>query len=445
MRSKGKMKVLKFGGTSVGTAERFRSIIPLINDGTDKIVVLSAMSGTTNALADISELFSAGNRDEAVKMSEALRSSYHGVVDELYSSATWAEKAHDLVDEQFNYIITLFSREFSRHNEKRILARGELLSSTFLHFLLSEAGIPSYLLPALNFMRIDKDGEPDYFYIRENLKREMAPVKDEKLIITQGYICRNAYGETDNLRRGGSDYTATIIGASLGVEEVQIWTDISGLHNNDPRYVSNTRVIRSLSFDEAAELSYFGAKILHPSSVNPARLKKIPVRLKNTMEPSDEGTLITSESRWEDYKAVAAKDGIIALRIHSARMLMAYGFMRRIFEAFEAFKTPIDMITTSEVSVSLTIDDPTYLDEIVKTLQSIGAVEVERDQTIICVVGDFRPNRVGSAPEIFEALDEIPVKMISYGGSENSVSILINTSDKTVALQSLSAKLFPEE
>ena len=445
MRSKGKMKVLKFGGTSVGTAERFRSIIPLINDGTDKIVVLSAMSGTTNALADISELFSAGNRDEAFKMSEALRSSYHGVVDELYSSATWAEKAHDLVDEQFNYIITLFSREFSRHNEKRILARGELLSSTFLHFLLSEAGITSYLLPALNFMRIDKDGEPDYFYIRENLKREMAPVKDEKLIITQGYICRNAYGETDNLRRGGSDYTATIIGASLGVEEVQIWTDISGLHNNDPRYVSNTRVIRSLSFDEAAELSYFGAKILHPSSVNPARLKKIPVRLKNTMEPSDEGTLITSESKWEDYKAVAAKDGIIALRIHSARMLMAYGFMRRIFEAFEAFKTPIDMITTSEVSVSLTIDDPTYLDEIVKTLQSIGAVEVERDQTIICVVGDFRPNRVGSAPEIFEALDEIPVKMISYGGSENSVSILINTSDKTVALQSLSAKLFPEE
>jgi len=439
------MKVYKFGGTSVGSPERFRALIPLISDGTEKIVVLSAMAGTTNTLAEISGLFSAGNSDEAVKMSNALRNTYHRVVDDLYSSATWAEKSHDLVDEQFNYIITLFSREFSRHNEKRILARGELLSSTFLHFLLSEAGIPSYLLPALNFMRIDKDGEPDYYYIRENLRREMAPVKDEKIIITQGFICRNAYGETDNLRRGGSDYTATIIGASLDADEVQIWTDISGLHNNDPRYVSNTRVIRSLSFAEAAELSYFGAKILHPSSVNPARMKKIPVRLKNTMEPSDEGTLITSESRWEDYKAVAAKDGIIALRIHSARMLMAYGFMRRIFEAFEAFKTPIDMITTSEVSVSLTIDDPTYLDEIVKTLQSIGAVEVERDQTIICVVGDFRPNRVGSAPEIFEALDEIPVKMISYGGSENNVSILINTSDKTVALQALSARLFPEE
>jgi aspartate kinase len=439
------MKVLKFGGTSVGSAERFKSLVPLINDDSEKIVVLSAMAGTTNALVEISELFSAGNRDEAVKKSEALRSKYHSVVNELFSSATWAEKGHDLVDEQFNYIITLFSREFNRHNEKRIVARGELLSSTFLHFLLSEAGISSYLLHALNFMRIDKDGEPDYFYIRENLKRELAPAKNEKLIITQGFICRNAYGETDNLRRGGSDYTATIIGASLAVDEVQIWTDISGLHNNDPRYVNNTRVIRSLSFDEAAELSYFGAKILHPSSVNPARLKKIPVRLKNTLEPSDEGTLITSESKWEDYKAVAAKDGIIALRIRSARMLMAYGFMRRIFEAFEAFKTPIDMITTSEVSVSLTIDDPTYLDEIVKTLQSIGAVEVEKDQTIICVVGDFRPNRVGSAPEIFEALDEIPVKMISYGGSENSVSILINTSDKTVALKLLSAKLFPED
>ena len=444
------MKVLKFGGTSVGSAERFRSLIPLINDGTEKIVVLSAMSGTTNALVEISEMFSAGSRETAVKKNEALRSTYHGVVDELFSSSTWAEKAHDLVDEQFNYINTLLSREFSRHNEKRIVARGELLSSTFLHFLLSEAGIPSFLLPALNYMRIDKDGEPDYFYIRENLKRELAPAKGEKLIITQGFICRNAYGETDNLRRGGSDYTATIIGASLEVEEVQIWTDISGLHNNDPRYVSNTRVIRTLSFNEAAELSYFGAKILHPSSVNPARLKKIPVRLKNTMEPSDEGTLITSESGWEDYKAVAAKDGIIAVRIHSARMLMAYGFMRRIFEAFEAFKTPIDMITTSEVSVSLTIDDPTHLNEIVNTLKSIGAVEVEKDQTIICVVGDFRPNRVGSAPEIFEALDEIPVKMISYGGSENSVSILINSSDKIVALQSvalksLSAKLFPEE
>ncbi|MDX9903168.1 MAG: aspartate kinase [Bacteroidales bacterium] len=439
------MKVYKFGGTSVGNPERFRSLIPLISDGEAKIVVLSAMAGTTNALTEISGLFASGDSEGALARTAALRGDYHRVADELFSSLTWAEKAHDLADEHFNYIAALFSREHSRHNEKRILARGELLSSAFLHFLLSEQGIASLLVPALNFMRIDKDGEPDYFYIRENLNRELGAVRDEKIIITQGFICRNAYGETDNLRRGGSDYSATIIGAAIMAEEVQIWTDISGLHNNDPRYVANTRVVRQLSYDEAAELAYFGAKILHPSSINPARLKKIPVRLKNTMEPSDEGTVIVSGSTPEDYKAVAAKDGVISLRIRSAGMMMAYGFMKRIFEAFEAFKTPIDMITTSEVSVSLTIDDPTWLSEIVKTLQSIGNVEVEKDQTIICVVGDFRPSREGSAPEIFEALNEIPVKMISYGGSDNSMSILINTSDKVVALQSLSSKLFPEE
>ncbi|HNT92200.1 MAG: aspartate kinase [Bacteroidales bacterium] len=436
------MKVYKFGGTSVGSPERLRALIPLISDGELKIVVLSAMAGTTNELAEISGLFSSGDREGAAGRAEQLRARYHAIADELYSSSTWGEKAHDLVDEHFNYIIALFSREFSRHNEKRILARGELLSTAMFHFLLSECGISSLLVPALNFMRIDKDGEPDYFYIRENLKRELAAVKDETLIITQGFICRNVFGETDNLRRGGSDYSATIIGAALTAEEVQIWTDISGMHNNDPRYVSNTKVIRNLSFSEAAELAFFGAKILHPSSINPARMKNIPVRLKNTLEPDDEGTLITSASALKDYTAVAAKDGITAIRIRSDRMLMAYGFMRRIFEAFEAYKTPIDMITTSEVSVSLTIEDPSNLEDIVKMLSSIGMVEVEHDQTIICVVGDFRPDRVGSAPEIFEALNDIPVKMISYGGSENSMSILINTSDKITALRSLGEKLF---
>lgn len=436
------MKVYKFGGTSVGSPERFRALVPLISDGETKIVVLSAMAGTTNELVEISSLFSSGDREEAARRTELLRAKYYAVADELFSYATWGERAHDLIDEHFNYLIALFSREFSRHNEKRILARGELLSTALLHFLLSETGIESCLIPALNFMRVDKDGEPDYFYIRENLKREMAAVRDEKIIITQGFICRNVFGETDNLRRGGSDYSATIIGAALNADEVQIWTDISGLHNNDPRYVENTSVIRNLSFSEAAELAFFGAKILHPSSINPARQKNIPVRLKNTLEPDDEGTLITSASTLQDYTAVAAKDGITAIRIRSDRMLMAYGFMRRIFEAFEAFRTPIDMITTSEVSVSLTIEDPTFLDDIVKSLSSIGLVEVERNQTIICVVGDFRPDRVGSAPEIFEALNEIPVKMISYGGSENSVSILINTSDKITALRSLSKKLF---
>ena len=439
------MKIYKFGGTSVGSPKGFRALIPLITDGEVKVVVLSAMAGTTNALLEISELFSAGNNDEATVRTSHLREKYHLIIDELYTSAIWREKAHNLIDEHFNYIIALFSHEFSRHNEKRIIARGELISTALLHFLLAEEGIPSILLPALNFMRVDKDGDPDYYYIRENLKREMAAVSDEKIMITQGFICRNVYGETDNLRRGGSDYSATVIGAALGAQEVQIWTDISGLHNNDPRYVENTRVVRELSFAEAAELAFFGAKILHPSSINPARLKNIPVRLKNTIDPSDEGTLITSSSAYEDYKAVAAKDGITALRIRSDRMLVAYGFMRRIFEAFEAFKTPIDMISTSEVSVSLTIEDPDKLDDIVRSLNSIGVIEVDRNQTIICIVGDFRPERVGSAPEVFEALNDIPVKMISYGGSESSVSILINTSDKIIALKSLSAKLFPEE
>jgi aspartate kinase len=441
------MKIYKFGGTSVGSPDRFRALIPLINDGEIKIVVLSAMAGTTNELVEISGCFSSGDKEGAEGLTRELRLKYHSVAGELFTESVWSAKAHEIIDEQFDFIINLLSRDFSLHNEKRILARGELLSTALLHFLLSEKGIPSLLVPALRFMRIDKDGEPDYFYIRENLKRELSALKEEKIIITQGFICRNVNGETDNLRRGGSDYSATIIGAALGpgeVQEIQIWTDISGLHNNDPRYVPGTRVVRDLSFSEAAELAYFGAKILHPSSINPARMKNIPVRLKNTLEPADEGTLITSTSSLVDYKAVAAKDGVIAIKIRSGRMLMAYGFMRRIFEAFEAYRTPIDLITTSEVSVSLIIEDSTYLDEILKILNSIGQVEVDRDQTIICVVGDFRPDRVGSAPEIFEALNEIPVKMISYGGSENSVSILINTSDKVTALRELSKNLFPD-
>lgn len=436
------MKVYKFGGTSAGSPERFRALIPLINDGGLKIVVLSAMAGTTNSLADISGLLGSGDKPGAEQMTVKLRSKYHTIVSDLFTSEEWSGRAHDLTDEHFDFITSLISGEPARGTDKMILARGELISTAFLHFLLSEQGIPSLLLPALDFMRVDKDGEPDYFYISENLKRALSAVKDEKIIITQGFICRNVFGETDNLRRGGSDYSATIIGAAIGAEEVQIWTDISGLHNNDPRYVEKTRVVRRLSFSEAAELAFFGAKILHPLSINPARMKNIPVRLKNTMEPDDEGTLITSETTLEDYTAVAAKDGITSIRIHSGRMLMAYGFMKRIFEVFETFRTPIDMITTSEVSLSLTIEDTTHLEEIVKSLSSIGQVKTEYNQTIICVVGDFRPERVGSAPEIFEALNEIPVKMISYGGSDHSISILINTSDKVTALRALNEKLF---
>jgi aspartate kinase len=435
-------KIMKFGGTSVGNPDRMRALIPLITGNERKVVVLSAMAGTTNNLIEITDLLYEGNVNEASVKIEALREKYHQVVQKLFSTAAFKKSGRELIDSHFDYINNFTLRVFTKQQEKAIVAQGELMSTSLFHQLLQEKKIKSVLLPALSFMRIDKDGEPDYFYIEENINRELEKYDSENIIITQGFICRNVYGEIDNLKRGGSDYSASIIGAVLKVKEIQIWTDISGFHNNDPRFVENTRVIRELSFDEAAELAYFGAKILHPASVNPAREKNIPVRLKNTMEPEDEGTLITSSSVLLDYKAVAAKDGISVLRIRSDRMLMAYGFLRKVFEIFEAYRTPIDMITTSEVAVSLTIDNSQYLDQLAKDLKELGTVEIEENQTIICVVGDFRTARTGSAPEIFEALNTIPLKMISYGGSPHSMSLLIDTKNKTQALRMLSKHLF---
>jgi len=433
---------MKFGGTSVGSPDRMRAIIPLISDEERKIVVLSAMSGTTNSLIEIADLLYADKRDEASLKIEELREKYHNVVGDLYSTEDFRKSGHELINSHFDYIRNFTLRVFTKLQEKAILAQGELISTSLFCNLLKEKQIPAVLLPALNFMRIDKDGEPDSFYIKENLKRELKPFQSENIIITQGFICRNAYGEIDNLKRGGSDFTASLLGAVLNVSEIQIWTDINGFHNNDPRFVEKTKVIRELSFDEAAELAYFGAKILHPSSVNPAREMNVPVRLKNTLEPEDEGTLITSNCVLKDYKAVAAKDGISVLRIKSDRMLMAYGFLRKVFEIFEAYKTPIDMITTSEVSVSLTIDNSEYINQIANDLKELGSVEIEQDQSILCIVGDFRTERTGSAPEIFEALNTIPLKMISYGGSPYSLSLLIDTSDKVKALNLLNKHLF---
>lgn len=433
---------MKFGGTSVGSPDRMKALIPLINDGDRNVVVLSAMSGTTNSLVEIAGLLHAGKTDEASAAIEQLREKYVNVVNNLYSSAESKREGHEIIDSHFEYIRNFTLRVFTKMQEKAILAQGELLSTALFHKLLTERNIRSVLLPALKFMRIDKDGEPDSYYITENLAREMQGLENEKLIITQGFICRNAYGEIDNLKRGGSDFTASLLGAALKVDEIQIWTDINGFHNNDPRFVDKTQVIRELSFDEAAELAYFGAKILHPSSVNPARVLNIPVRLKNTMDPGDPGTLITASSTLLDYKAVAAKDGISVIRIRSDRMLMAYGFLRKVFEIFEAYKTPIDMITTSEVAVSLTIDNDEYINQIAHDLKELGSVEIEQNQSIICIVGDFRTERTGSAPEIFEALNTIPLKMISYGGSPNSLSLLIDTSDKINALRLLSKHLF---
>lgn len=435
-------KIMKFGGTSVGSPERMKALIPLITGNESKVVVLSAMTGTTNSLVEISDLLYNAENAQAEAKTEALRKKYHSVVQELYTTSAYKQSCKELIDSHFDYIKSLSEKIFTSKQEKAILAQGELISTALMHNLLLEKNISSVLLPALNYMRIDKDGEPDYYYIEESLGRELINYDGKSVIITQGFICRNALGDIDNLKRGGSDYSASIVGAALNVNEIQIWTDISGFRNNDPRYVEDTKIIRELSFDEAAELAYFGAKILHPSSVNPARMKNIPVCLKNTLEPEDEGTMITATSDFVDYKAVAAKDNISVLRIRSDRMLMAYGFLRKVFEIFERYRTPIDMITTSEVSVSLTIDNPQYIEEIAKELNELGSVEIERNLSIICVVGDFRTERTGSAPEIFEALNTIPLKMISYGGSMHSLSLLIDTSNKIESLKLLSKHLF---
>jgi aspartate kinase len=436
------MKIMKFGGTSVGNPDRMKALIPLINDNDRKIVVLSAMAGTTNSLVEITELLYSDNIDMASQKNDTLCSKYHQVTDEIFDTDAFRKSGHELIDAHFEYIRNFTQSVFTKLQEKAILSQGELISTSLFHMLLQERNIKSVLIPALSFMRIDKDGEPDSFYIKENIRRELENNNSENIIITQGFICRNAYGEIDNLKRGGSDFTASLIGAAINASEIQIWTDINGFHNNDPRFVENTKVIREISFDEAAELAYFGAKILHPSSVNPARENNIPVRLKNTMDPEDVGTLITSASILQDYKAVAAKDGISVLRIRSDRMLMAYGFLRKVFEIFEAYRTPIDMITTSEVAVSITIDNPEYINQIAKDLKELGSVEVEVNLTIICIVGDFRTERTGSAPEIFEALNTIPLKMISYGGSPHSLSLLIDTANKIEALRLLSKHLF---
>lgn len=439
------MKVFKFGGTSVGSAARIAALKGLLRNGESKVVVLSAMAGTTNALVEICDQIKAGRRAEADSLIDGLRLKYVGVIEELFLKDEFLKAGREMVDDHFGYIGSFTTGDFTPADEKKILARGELISTALFHLHLKECGVASALVPALNFMRTDKDGEPDYYYISQNLEREMKDCGDAEIIITQGFICRNAAGEIDNLRRGGSDYTASIIGAALEVSEVQIWTDISGFHNNDPRFVEGTSVIRELSFAEAAELAYFGAKILHPSTINPAREKKIPVVLKNTLEPEDPGTVIADITKLEDYKAIAAKDDITVIRITSDRMLNSYGFMSRVYEVFEYHKTAIDMIATSEVSVSLTIDNTGKLDEIVADLRRLGRVETESRQTIVCVVGDFRTDRAGSAPEIFEALNDIPVKMISYGASPISLSLLIDSRHKVEALRSLHRNLFPRK
>ena len=436
------MKVLKFGGTSVGSAERMESLVHLINDEVPKIVVLSAMSGTTNYLLDIANALYAKENNKAKLLIDKLENTYKGVIKQLYKTTTALNKGEELLVSHFDYLRSFTIDLFTINEERAILAQGELLSTALFHYYLEEIKIDSVLLSALNFMRIDENEEPDMKYIQTNTKAELKKYPDAKLFITQGYICRNAFGEIDNLKRGGSDYTATIIGAAIKADEIEIWTDIDGMHNNDPRVVDNTHPISELSFDEAAELAYFGAKILHPTCILPAQTNNIPVHLLNTMQPSAKGTLISSKTTADTIKAVAAKDGITAINIKSGRMLLAYGFLRAVFEIFERYKTPIDMITTSEVAVSLTIDNIKNLDSIVKELKEFCSVEVDSDLTIVCIVGNFAAEKQGYAMRIFEALKDIPIRMISYGGSEHNVSVLVDTKLKKDALVALNNGLF---
>lgn len=436
------MKVLKFGGTSVGSAERMKGVADIVVNDEPKIVVLSAMSGTTNSLVAIGDKLYADDKSGAKRAIADLEHKYFDTVQSLYNADEFKEKANLIIKEHFDFMKSFVVNVFNLFQERALLAQGELLSTKMFHLFLEERGVESALLPALDFMRINRDEEPDMEYIREHAAQEIDKRKGIKLFITQGYICRNSFGEIDNLKRGGSDYTASIVGNAVNASEVQIWTDIDGMHNNDPRVVDKTKPVAKLSFDEAAELAYFGAKILHPQSIRPAAELGIPVKLLNTMDPKAKGTTISKETGEGLVKAIAAKDGITAIKIKSARMLLAYGFLRSVFEVFERFKTPIDMITTSEVAVSLTIDDTSNLDKIVSELEAFGIVEVDNDQSIVCIVGNMVSETEGVAINIFEALKNVPIRMISYGGSRHNVSLVVDGEYKQKALQSLNDGLF---
>ena len=435
------MKVLKFGGTSVGSAQRMKDVAKLIV-GEKNLIVLSAMSGTTNSLVEISDYLYKKNPDGANEIINKLSQKYFGHIDELYATEEYKEKACELVTFHFDHIRSFTKDLFTLFEEKVVLAQGELISTGMMNLYLQEQGVNSVLLPALDFMRTDKNAEPDPVYIKEKLNRLLEENAGADLYITQGYICRNAYGEIDNLQRGGSDYTASLIGAAIKAEEIQIWTDIDGMHNNDPRFVKGTSPVRHLHFEEAAELAYFGAKILHPTCILPAKINNIPVRLLNTMQPDAPGTLISNATEKGKIKAVAAKDNITAIKIKSGRMLLATGFLRKVFETFENYQTPIDMVTTSEVGVSVTIDNCKHLDEIVNDLKKYGTVSVDEDMVIVCVVGDLEWENVGFEDSIIHAMKDVAVRMISYGGSNYNVSLLVKASDKQRALQALSDHLF---
>ncbi len=437
------MKVMKFGGTSVGSPERMKHVAQLITkSGEPTFVVLSAMSGTTNSLVEISNYLYKKNPEGANDVINQLEKKYYTHVDELYTTEEYRTLAKEFLKNEFKYLRSFTKDLFTSFEEKAIVAQGEIISTNMVVFHLKEIGINAVLLSALDFMRIDKNAEPDTEYIKEKLTAVMKQNEGYQIYITQGFICRNAYGEVDNLQRGGSDYTASLIGAALPADEIQIWTDIDGMHNNDPRIVEKTEAVNQLNFEEAAELAYFGAKILHPTCVQPAKFAGIPVRLLNTMDPDAHGTTIDNVIMKGKIKAVAAKDNITAIKIKSSRMLLATGFLRKIFEIFESYNTPIDMIATSEVGVSMSIDSDKHLVDIVDELKKFGTVTVDQGMCIVCVVGDLDWSNVGFETLAMDAMKNIPVRMISYGGSNYNISFLIRESDKKQALQNLSDMLF---
>ncbi len=440
------MQIWKFGGTSVGKPERMKSIRELVTaDSGRKVVVLSALSGTTNALIAIGEALAANKIGDAEQQIVTLYAHYESFIKELYTTEASSEEGKKIIDSEFGFIRSLAGiAPFTQKKQKELVAEGEILSTRMFTAYMKEQGESVVLLPALDYMRIDADGEPELASIEKLMKKLLVPQADKQIIVTQGFICRNPRGEVDNLKRGGSDYTASLIGGALTAEEIQIWTDIDGMHNNDPRVVKRTFPVRELSFEEAAELAYFGAKILHPSTITPAKMRGVPVRLKNTMDPSAPGTLITADSSNQtEIKAIAAKDNVTAIYIHSTRMLNAYGFLRKVFEIFEEFKTPVDMITTSEVSVAVTIDNPENLEKITEKLSQIAQMEDhDRNQSIICIVGNFLADKPGIAIRILEAMKGIPIRMISYGASEHNISLLVDGTNKNAALEALNEGLF---
>jgi aspartate kinase len=437
------MLVVKFGGTSVGRPDRMKKIANLVTStaGT-KVVVLSALSGTTNALVSIGDHLTIGQEAKAEEEIASLEAHYHNFIKDLFESEAYHAIGQEIVSRYFILMRLLAAGQFDNKSYRELLAQGELISTELFYQHLQERKISSRLLPALHFMSIDENEEPELEKISKRLVPLLNSLKNVDIVITQGYICRNHRNEIDNLKRGGSDYTASLIGAAIRAEEVQIWTDIDGMHNNDPRIVKKTMPISELTFDEASELAYFGAKILHPSTIVPAQKYNVPVRLKNTMDEKAFGTIITEKGTEGTFKAIAAKDGITAIKIKSSRMLMAYGFLRRVFEVFESYKTPIDMIATSEVAVSLTIDNNSQLPAIENELRKFGSIEVDKDQTIICIVGNKIMNQKGVLEKVFRALPDIPVRMVSCGGSANNVSVLIDKQYKERALNLLNEGLF---